>query len=497
MASEWDPRLTEAVNPRTAQIDRADAATIVRLMQAEDRSIPIAMASQADAIARVIDAVVDGLRRGGRLIYVGAGTSGRLGVLDAAECPPTFGTDPSSIVGVIAGGEGALIRSSEGAEDDPAAGRRAIEDLGVTARDFVLGIATSGTTPFVHGALGAAHGRGAGLGFLSCSEPPPSIVEMGALLVTPLVGPEVVAGSTRLKAGTATKLALNTISTGVMIRSGRVYGNLMVDLRARSAKLADRGIRIVSQVAGVGREEARSLLVNAGGAVKTALAMRLLGVGRWAAETALDVTDGFLAEAVSLFGDRRVPEYEGYPEAPDGDDIPRLLEDLAAAPDRLRASLEHLEDAERQGRVPPHPGGWGAARHVAHLLQFEVEAVEPRVRRWVEELPRDPASPAAGLEPAFAEWQPADPPPGPGGGLDGTLARFEEARARTLVRLRGADPAFWTRRARIGVERPTLHQFLRGVRHHDRAHAARIEERVHPDLLEPVATPPRTGPDSR
>ena len=252
---ESDPRLTEARNPRTTTIDREDAETIVRLIQAEDRAVPQAVASQATAIARVVDDVVARFQRGGRLIYVGAGTSGRLGTLDAAECPPTFGVDPSLVCGVIAGGPAALVKSSEGAEDAPEDGAEAIRELRVGPADFVLGIATSGTTPYVHGALVEAVTRGGGTGFLCCSEPPREIADLVDHLILPMVGPEVIAGSTRMKAGTATKLILNTITTGAMIRSGRVYENLMVDVRARSAKLVDRGVRMVVSVTGLSRPE--------------------------------------------------------------------------------------------------------------------------------------------------------------------------------------------------------------------------------------------------
>ena len=254
----WDPRLTEARNPRTIDIDLADARTVVAMIQAEDRAVPAAVESQAAAIARVIDDVVACFRRGGRLIYVGAGTSGRLGVLDASECPPTFGTDPDLVQGIIAGGHEALVRSSEGAEDDPDAGVAAVREMGVSSRDFVFGIASSGTTPYVRGALAEARERGAALAFLSCSQPPEDVLGLEPTLITPLVGPEVVAGSTRLKAGTATKLVLNAVTTGAMIRSGRVFENLMVDLRARSAKLADRGIRIVSHVCRLEADAARA-----------------------------------------------------------------------------------------------------------------------------------------------------------------------------------------------------------------------------------------------
>ena len=471
-----DPRLTEATNPRTEAIDTADTATIVAMIQAEDRAVPAAVASQSRAIARVVDEVAERLRRGGRLIYVGAGTSGRLGVLDAAECPPTFGTDPGLVQGIIAGGPEALVRSSESAEDDARAGAAAVSDLGVGPADLVLGIATSGTTPFVHGALEEAHARRAGLAFLSCTEPPASIVELGALTITPLTGPEVIAGSTRLKAGTATKLVLNTITTAAMIRSGKVYGNLMVDLRARSAKLVDRGIRIVVHVCGLDPETARRTLVEAGGSVKTALAMRMLGLDRATAERRLDAADGFLRIAVD--GDGSVPPdsyYSAYPPEPDrGDEPAALLDTLGATAGRLRAARTAARAIDERGTRVRLPGPrWSDAQHVTHLADFEEEAIRPRVERFLSE-----------DDPALASWEPSDPP---GNGaevpFEDAVARFEAARRDTLALLAaGSDP--WARRALVGRERVTLYQFLRGIRQHDAAHVVRIRERVHPALLE-------------
>lgn len=469
----WDPRLTEARNPRTTDIDLADARTIVAMMQAEDRAVPAAVESQAGAIARVIDELSERFRRGGRLIYVGAGTSGRLGVLDASECPPTFGTDPDLVQGIIAGGVTALVRSSEGAEDDPAAGAAAVRDATVGRDDFVLGIASSGTTPYVRGALSEARARGAGLGFLSCSAPPDDVRALDPVLITPLVGPEVVAGSTRLKAGTATKLVLNAVTTGAMIRSGKVFGNLMVDLRARSAKLVDRGIRIVSHVCEVEPEAARVLLVRAGGSVKTAIAMQRLGLSRALAERALDAADGFLRVAIDRFGDRRFPYYEAYPAEPGWPDRTRIVTDLSGLTDRLARAFENGRGADaREDRVVGPPGGWTAAEHVAHLLAFEREAVLPRV-----------VSALTLSDPTWDEWEPsesvdADRP------FDEILDDLAAERARTVARLNDAPADALGVRARLGAETPTLYQFLRGIRQHDEAHALRIEQRVHPALLE-------------
>lgn len=291
-----DDRLTEQRNPESEAVDELTTLEIVELVNREDAKVAAAVGREAPAIARAADLAASALRGGGRLIYVGAGTSGRLGVLDAAEVPPTFGTDPAMVRGVIAGGPSALTRSCEGAEDDPGAGAAAMERLRVGARDFALGIATSGTTPYVHGALERARELGAATGVLLCTPPPSALTDAHDVVIAPLTGAEVVTGSTRMKAGTATKLVLNSISTAAMIRMGKVHGNLMVDLRVTCAKLRDRGERILMASLGVGRRQARELLDEAGGHVKTALAMRRLGVGAASARAALDRAGGVLAE---------------------------------------------------------------------------------------------------------------------------------------------------------------------------------------------------------
>src|SRR3989440_9636439 len=263
-----DPRLTEQRNPRTQRIDIASTLEIVDLLNAEDATVAGAVHAVRAALARALDLVVEAFGRGGRLIYVGAGTSGRLGVLDASECPPTFGTPPDMVVGVIAGGYQALVKSSEGAEDDVNAGMAAIDQARVAPADFVLGIAASGTTPFVRAALARAQTIGATTGLVSCSDPPRVLVETCDVLVLPKVGPEALTGSTRMKAGTATKLVLNTLSSGAMIRLGRAYGSLMVDLMALSDKLRDRGERIVMECCGVDRQAARPAVPGARGPVE-------------------------------------------------------------------------------------------------------------------------------------------------------------------------------------------------------------------------------------
>ena len=293
-----DSRLTEQRNPASARIDRLDALGIVDLINAEDRLVAEAVGAERIPIARAMDLAEAAFRSGGRLVYVGAGTSGRLGVLDASEMPPTYGTDPAMVRGVIAGGYEALVRAREGAEDHAEDGAAAIDELDVDERDFVLGIATSGTTPYVHGALARAKERGAKVGFLLCTPPPDELRAKMDVVIAPLVGPEVITGSTRMKAGTATKLVLNTITTGAMVRLGKVWGNLMVDLQVTCQKLQDRGERILQGMLGVEREEAARPLSEAGGHVKTALVMGRLGVDAAEARRRLDDASGVIAGVV-------------------------------------------------------------------------------------------------------------------------------------------------------------------------------------------------------
>lgn len=274
-----DPRLTEQRNPLTTSIDQLSPLEIVDLINAEDARVAPAVHEERSAIAMALQFAEHALRAGGRLIYVGAGTSGRLGVLDASEMPPTYGTDPRMVQGVIAGGLPALTQSQEGAEDQPERGAGEMDRLLIGERDFVVGIAASGTTPYVHGALRRAAERGAKTGFLLCTHPEEEHLRLYDVIIAPLVGPEVVTGSTRMKAGTATKLVLNTISTGAMIRLGKVFGNLMVDIRATNLKLRDRSERILMEMLELDRESACRLLDLAGGTVKTAVAMYWTGAG--------------------------------------------------------------------------------------------------------------------------------------------------------------------------------------------------------------------------
>ena len=290
-----DPRLTEQRNPRSSAIDQLSCLEIVDVINDEDHRVAPAVRAERERIARAIELVEHAFRAGGRLIYVGAGTSGRLGVLDASEMPPTFGTPPDLVQGVIAGGPGALLTAVEGAEDQPEAGAAEMDVRKVDGRDVVIGIATSGTTPFVHGALRRAADLGASTGFILCTPPSPWMVEAYDVVIAPLAGPEVVTGSTRMKAGTATKLVLNTISTGVMIRLGKTLGNLMVDLRATNLKLRDRSERILMEVLEVERDVASELLRAAGGSVKTAIAMHWTESSAEEAGRRLELAGGRLA----------------------------------------------------------------------------------------------------------------------------------------------------------------------------------------------------------
>lgn len=297
-APTLDPRVTERRNPRTVDIDLASPEAIVDLMNAEDRGVVDAVASQRDVIAQTIAAVERAFRSGRRLLYIGAGTSGRLGVLDASECPPTFGTDPSMVVGIIAGGDRALRSPIEGAEDDPTGGAAAMDAHAVTAGDVVVGIAASGTTPYVRGALRRARELGATTALIACSEPPASMRDAADLLLLPIVGPEALTGSTRLKAGTATKLVCNMITTGAMIRVGKSYGNLMVDVRATNVKLTDRAERIVMEVCTISRAVARDVLARAGGEVKLAIVMQALTLDAAAAQLRLNEVGGVIRRVI-------------------------------------------------------------------------------------------------------------------------------------------------------------------------------------------------------
>ncbi len=289
--------VTEQRNPATGEIDQLPTLAILRLMNREDAGVAGAVGQSLEPIARAVDAVVERLSRGGRLIYMGAGTSGRLAVLDASECPPTFGVPPEMVQALIAGGERALRRAAEGAEDDREAGRADLAQLGAGALDAVVGIAASGATPYVLGAMAEARQRGAvTIGLSNNPDSPLSqAVDMPIVVVT---GPEVITGSTRLKAGTAQKMVLNMISTAAMIRLGKTYGNLMVDLQATNDKLRRRAQWLVAEATGVSPDEAGRLLGACGGEVKTAIVVQLLGIDAATARARLQACGGRVREAL-------------------------------------------------------------------------------------------------------------------------------------------------------------------------------------------------------
>ncbi len=288
---------TEKRNRASEKIDQLSTQQIVDLINAQDALIPKAVARQRRQIAAAIDLIVERFREGGRLFYVGAGTSGRLGVLDASECPPTFGVPPSLVQGIIAGGRRALVRSVEGAEDHPEDGAESIRKKRVRKGDVVVGLAACGMTPFVHGALKQARHIGASTIFVTCAPEAVRHIPAG-IIINPVVGPEVVTGSTRMKAGTATKLVLNMLTTGAMIRLGKVYGNLMVDLKATNRKLRDRSVRIVMEMTKLSRPRAARLLARAGGKVKPAIVMHFRKTDLAGALRILDECNHFLRRAI-------------------------------------------------------------------------------------------------------------------------------------------------------------------------------------------------------
>ena len=292
-----EPPLTEQLNPASARIGVLSIEEKLRIMNAEDRKVAEAVGREIPAITRAVEAIVSSFQRGGRLFYIGAGTSGRLGVLDASECPPTFGVPAEMVQGIMAGGERALARATESSEDDAAAGARDLASHGFDAADVLAGIAASGRTPYVLGAIGAARAMGATTIGISCV-PDSELARAAEIPITPVTGPEVIAGSTRLKAGTAQKLVLNMLTTGAFIRLGYVYGNLMVNVQPTNEKLVERAVRIVGQIAGLDYEQARDALALAGNNVRVAILMAKMGASREAAELGLAAVGGNLAEAL-------------------------------------------------------------------------------------------------------------------------------------------------------------------------------------------------------
>lgn len=293
--------VTERRNPATLGIDAATTGTILRVMNQEDKLVPLAVEREIPYIEQAVEIVVGALRNGGRLLYVGAGTSGRLGVLDAVECPPTFGTPPGLVHGVIAGGDAAMFRAQEGAEDDPARGAADIDALNLTARDVVCGIAASRRTPYVVAAVARARSRGAKTLYVTTNPRSEFRLEVD-VAICPDVGPEIIMGSTRLKSGTAQKLVLNMLTTAAMIRLGKVYENMMVDLQLTNRKLVERARRILMLATGVEYAEAARMLEAAGGHVKTALVMITTGTGAGEARRLLEREDGFVRRAIAAGG---------------------------------------------------------------------------------------------------------------------------------------------------------------------------------------------------
>jgi N-acetylmuramic acid 6-phosphate etherase len=288
---------TEQRNPDSESLDSLSALDIVTLMNREDATVAAAVLTQAAAIAAAVDVIVDRIQGGGRLVYLGAGTSGRLGVLDAAECPPTFSVPAGLVLGVIAGGLSALTTSVEGAEDHPEYAVRDLQGHGLNAGDVLVGIATSGRTPYVIGGMAYARHIGVFTIGLSCNRDS-ELEEVSQLMISPVVGPEVLSGSTRLKAGTATKMVLNMLTTASMVRLGKTYGNLMVDMRATNTKLMARARRIVAAVADVSEADAESLLQQCGGEVKTAIVVERRRVSPQQARQWLAQAHGHLRQAL-------------------------------------------------------------------------------------------------------------------------------------------------------------------------------------------------------
>lgn len=296
--SKWSGLLTEQRNPASENIDELPTLELLRVMNSEDRKVPEAVGGALAEIARAVDLVVGTFRKGGRLFYVGAGTSGRLGVLDASECPPTFGTDPGMVQGIIAGGEAALTRSQKGAEDRQDEGAAALQSRSLEANDVVAGIAASGVTPFVLGALAEARKLDAATLFLTCNLSSAKRVAADVKIVLE-VGPEVITGSTRLKAGTATKLVLNMITTAAMVQLGKVYSNLMVDLTPSCAKLQNRAEHILWEITGLSSEESQHALKAAGNDLKTAITMVKRAVSRETARQLLARQHGVIKKALA------------------------------------------------------------------------------------------------------------------------------------------------------------------------------------------------------
>ncbi|NIN72333.1 MAG: N-acetylmuramic acid 6-phosphate etherase [Gemmatimonadetes bacterium] len=470
----FDPRLTEHGNPRTRDIDLADALGIVDLINAEDAGVSGAVLAERERLAEAIEIAVECFKRGGRLIYVGAGTSGRLGVLDATECPPTFGTDPEMVQGIIAGGAAALTRSQEGAEDCVEDGVAAIDEAKVGPDDFVFGIATSSTTPYVRAALARAAERDARTGFLCCTEPGEEMRGLVDVCIVPLVGPEVIAGSTRMKAGTATKLVLNTLTTGAMIRLGKVYGNLMVDLQAWSEKLIDRSARIMMAATGCSREEALPCIDEAGGSLKLAVVMKGAAVNRGMASLYLAESDGFVRRALELARavDDSDDPYRHYPIAPPDEASMELVRSaLLGLLDSLSEIVSDLSDERLRER--PEAKKWCVKEQIEHLRVADhffigrITAIlnedEPLIADRDDEVENRKISDSGARDAAIGEL----------------IGKFAESRTALSGSMEGAATERWSRVGRHEVFGPiSIYQLLRHCIWHDHRHLEAIRRLV-------------------
>lgn len=300
---------TEQNNPRTRQIDIATTEEILHLINEEDKNVPFAVEKEIPNIAKAVEIIVEAFKQGGRLFYIGAGTSGRLGIVDAAECPPTFGTPPDLVQGIIAGGKEAVFRAQEGAEDNEEDGKKVIETYGIKPPDVVVGIAASGRTPYVKAAVLEARRRGIKTIFIATS-PVEKVKELGVVadvFICPVVGPEVIAGSTRMKSGTAQKLVLNMLSTASMIRLGKTYGNIMVDLQLTNNKLRERAKKIIMDICNVDYQTAQNVLKESDGKVKVALVMLLGNVSKQEALKLLEESNGFVKIALKKAKSKNEP----------------------------------------------------------------------------------------------------------------------------------------------------------------------------------------------
>ncbi|MER2471097.1 N-acetylmuramic acid 6-phosphate etherase [Photorhabdus laumondii] len=290
--------VTESRNPASANIDTLPTLEMLKLINDEDKKVALAVEQTLPKVAETVDKIAEAFRQGGRLIYIGAGTSGRLGILDASECPPTYGTKPEQVVGLIAGGHQAILSAVENAEDNQQLGVNDLQALNFNAKDVLVGIAASGRTPYVLGAMAYAKSVGATVACISCNPESP-MTQAADIAITPIVGPEIVTGSSRMKAGTAQKLILNMLTTGAMIRTGKVYSNLMVDVEATNAKLVERQKNIVMAAAECNREQVEQALTECDGHCKTAIVMILAGVSAQQAKALLEKHHGFIRPTIS------------------------------------------------------------------------------------------------------------------------------------------------------------------------------------------------------